>query len=305
MPAQKRGGVWLRRSLRLTSVAVIVFGPIVAAGWAIQTADRVLLSYHSVQPHAAQGPMGANVRRYLEKRNPAVDRLLPDGAGGTWFFEDLEGNAGMAFVNVPAVGLATSIASEGWPEATELHERAHLMYAYLPEQVSRLMARLPRPREGDYAATNQSEHLAEMAAAAWEIVAPPESFCLEGTPLERLRAGDARIPGTAAFVAWYLRGLSPLEVEDHDALSEAAAALVAPYRTEWEVLWRAIDKRRLAGGGLRPWPRRTVREYVQAWRTGSLASQNRVERIGGYLMTPSLIVLSAASRWTVVPFAGW
>jgi hypothetical protein len=271
----------------------VVFGPIVAADWAIRPSDQSLLRYPEIRNEDA-GPAAEDVRRYLDGRNPAVDRLLPGGEGGTRFFEHLDGNAGMAFVHVPAVGLAASVASAAWPEAIELHERAHLMYEFLPDEVSRLTARLPRPQTGEYAATNQSEHLAEMAAAAWEAVARPGAFCLDGGPVERLRASETRIPGTAAFAAWYLRSLAPGDVDDHAALSEAAAALIAPYQAEWEALWRAIDQRRLAGGTLRPWPRRTPRESLEAWRTHSLESRSRIERIGGYLVTPSLAVLEIA-----------
>lgn len=79
----------------------------------------------------------------VAEHDPVVDRLLPNGAGGTRFFEDLDGNAGVVFDALPAVGVAADIDSSGWIEATELHERAHLLYTFLPEEVSRLMARLP------------------------------------------------------------------------------------------------------------------------------------------------------------------
>jgi hypothetical protein len=130
--------VWLpslRLGLRLTAVAVIVFGPIASAAWAIQATERVRFGYVEIDPSTPAGPTTHGVREYLARRDPAVDRLLPNGVGGTRFFEDLDGNAGMAFVRVPAVGIAATIDVAGWPEATEHHERAHLLYAFVPEQV--------------------------------------------------------------------------------------------------------------------------------------------------------------------------
>lgn len=58
------------------------------------------------------------------------------------------------------------------------------------------MVHVAGPRPGEYAATNRNEHFAEMAAAAWQVVAPPELMCVEGRPVERLRdAGMRPQPG--------------------------------------------------------------------------------------------------------------
>ncbi len=285
-----------RLALRLTAVAMIVFGPIAAATIAIHAPERVRLGYVEANPSATSGPAAAGVREYIAGRDPAVDRLLPNGVGGTRFFENLDGHLGMAFVHVPAIGISATVGGAGWPEAVELHERAHLLYAFLPEEVSRLIARVPAPRPGEYAATNGNEHLAEMAAAAWETVAPPELLCVEGTPVERLRDRETRVPGTAGFVAWYLRNLRPEDVEYYDDLSRTAAILAEPYRAESNAVWRAIEARRLGSGEFQPWGHHTVREYLEAWRAEAHASEHWFDRIGGYLLAPSLMALSIAGR---------
>lgn len=286
----------LRLGLRLTAIAVIVFGPIAAAARAVHAPERVRLGYVEVDPSTASGRAAHGVKEYLAGRDPAVDRLLPNGVGGTRFFEDLDGNLGMAFVHVPAVGISATVGGAGWPEATELHERAHLLYAFLPEEVSHLMARVPAAGPGEYAAKNGNEHLAEMAAAAWEVVAPPELLCVEGTPVERLRDWEIRVPGTAGFVAWYLRNLRRGDVESYGEVSRTAAVLAAPYQAESDAVWKAIEDRRLPSGEFQPWGHHTVRDYLEAWRAEAHASEHWFDRIGGYLLAPSLMALSIAGQ---------
>ena len=94
-----------------------------------------------------------------------------------------------------AIALAVTVDEDAWPETVELHERAHLVHAALPNQVGRLMARMPAAAPSEYAATNPGEHFAEMAAKAWEIVEPPDEFCLGGTPAGRLRQAEVRPAG--------------------------------------------------------------------------------------------------------------
>jgi hypothetical protein len=282
--------------LRLTAAAVILFGPIATASWAMYAPAQVGAGYVEVDPSSAGGPSAEGVREYLAARDPVVDRLLPNGAGGTRFFEDLDGNAGMVFDALPAVGIAADVDNSGWPEATELHERAHLLYTFLPDEVSRLMARLPVPMPGEYAATNANEHLAEMASSAWEIVALPKMFCPVETPVERLHDAEMRVPGTAGFVIWYLRHVPREGVEGYDELSHTAAALAAAYRSESEALWMAVEDRRLPGGELRHWSYRSVRDYLAGQRAVARASGDWLGRIASYSLTPSLIVLSLVGR---------
>jgi len=144
------------RILRWIALPIILFGPIVRAAWDIRADARVDVGSREVS--------NARVAEYQQARSPFVDTLLPEGRGGTRFYEDLHGNAGMAFPGAAAIGLSASAALGGWPEAVELHERAHLVGAFLPNDVARLMARLPAPAPDEYAATNSGEHFAEMAA---------------------------------------------------------------------------------------------------------------------------------------------
>lgn len=286
----------LRAAVRLAALAVILFAPIAQASWVLRAPGPVAAGYVEIDPDAASGPSAESVKAYLAVRDPVVDRLLPNAAGGTRFFEDLDGNAGMAFAAVPAVGIGADIDSSGWPEATELHERAHLLFTFLPEEVSRLMARLPAPESGEYAATNANEHLAEMASAAWEIVALPKLSCPVATPVERLHDAETRVPGTAGFVSWYLRHVPRPSIEGYAELSRAAAALAAPYRAESEALWMAVEGRRLPGGEFRPWEYRSVRDYLEGQRAVARASGDWIGRIASYLLTPSVLILSLMGR---------
>ncbi len=254
------------------------------------------MSYTQVDPGTANGPAAESVREYLADRDPVLDRLLPDGAGGTRFFEDLGGNAGMAFPLTSAIGLAARVVAGGWPEAIELHERAHLLFASLPEQASRLIARMAAPAPGEYAAKNVGEHLAEMAAMAWQVLIPPEAACIDGAPASRLLDAESRVPGTAAFVSWYLRILGPEDVESHEEIARTAAALAAPYQQESDVLWKALEDRRLPGGHFRSWEPLTVRGYLEGRRFHARVSRRWLDRVEGYLLMPSLLILSIAGR---------
>jgi hypothetical protein len=135
---------------------------------------------------------------------------------------------------------------DAWAESIELHERAHLGEAYLPELVGRLMALMPPPAAGGIAAASSGQHFAEMAGEAWSLVTPPGDFCVDGSLAERLRATEARVPGTAGFVVWYLRHPA-LRALDGNAELAAAADLssirVAPSGARWgrrstPVVWR-------------------------------------------------------------------
>ena len=293
-----RSRVWLPSSgaIRLAAVAVIVFGPIASAAWTVHGPERGRPGYVEIDPAAASGSDAERIRAYLARRNPALDRLLPNGAGGTRFFEDLDGNAGMAFPHLSLVAISATAGDGGWPGAVELHERAHLLHAFLPEEVAGLLVRLAAPSPGEYAATNDREHFAEMAAKAWEIVSPPESMCVDGTPAERLRDAETRVPGTAAFVMWYLRNLRDESVGSDEDLARTAEAFSARYGAESNAVWTAVDERRLPDGGLRPWGYRTPREYLEGMRAGARASRHLVDRIAGHLLLPSLTVLSIAGR---------
>lgn len=242
---------------------IIVFGPIASAARAVHAPGGP--GYVEIDPAAASGSAGDHVREYLAGRDPAIDRLLPDGARGTRFFEDLDGEAGMAFPHLSLIGISATAASGGWPGAVELHERAHLLQAFLPEDASRLLARLDAPAEREYAATGEREHFAEMAAKAWEVVSQPAGMCVDAAPLERLRDAESRVPGTAGFVAWYLRNLRKEDVEEFDPLIQTAALLAAPYRAESEAIWKSLEARRLPDGHFQAWSHQTVPFFFRAW----------------------------------------
>ena len=252
-----------RRILRLAAIVIIVFGPIASAARAVHAPGGP--GYVEIDPAAASGSAGDHVREYLAGRDPAIDRLLPDGARGTRFFEDLDGEAGMAFPHLSLIGISATAASGGWPGAVELHERAHLLQAFLPEDASRLLARLDAPAEREYAATGEREHFAEMAAKAWEVVSQPAGMCVDAAPLERLRDAESRVPGTAGFVAWYLRNLRKEDVEEFDPLVQTAALLAAPYRAESEAIWKSLEARRLPDGHFQAWSHQTVPFFFRAW----------------------------------------
>jgi len=275
-------------TVRLTALSVILFGPIAGGYWQI----------HAPGVAIGGGPgdhRDVGAQTYLAHRSPVVDRLLPAGAGGTHFVGSLGKWAGMAFPDSAAIAIVADDATSPWPESVELHERAHLVDAALPREVDELMSRLPAPNPDEYAATNRGEHFAEMAAKAWEIVEPPDNVCVDGTPADRLRDAEQRVPGTSGFVEWYLRHL-PADVEGRDDLAALASKLRAPVAPQWDALWQAIDARREPGGGFTPWGPRTVRQFLEAQRADALASGRWIDRVTSALLVPSLVVLSAVGR---------
>jgi len=102
--------------------------------------------------------------------------------------------AGMAFPDSAAIARVADDGNSPWPEFVELHERAHLVEAFLRREVDELLLRLPEPNPDEYAATNRREHFAETAARAWEIIEPPDNVCVDVTPADRLRDAEQRVP---------------------------------------------------------------------------------------------------------------
>lgn len=208
-----------------------------------------------VREGAGEGP-AQQVAAYRVRRHPAVDRLLPDAPAGTRFYEDLDGNAGRAFLRARAIGIAVDVGLAG-AEGIELHERAHLLYAEHPRLVRALLRRLPPPDPSSYAAENDHEHFASMADAAWEVLVEPEGLCRVETPLEILVRLDRSVPGTAGFVAWYLRSgaLDEDSIAARDAVLAEAERLAAPLRSQWEALWQPLEARRQPDGTFSAGPR--------------------------------------------------
>jgi len=268
--------------LRLVAAGVILVGPIAVAAWDLRQAPRV-----------GGTPAPVEEAQYLSRRNPVIDELLPNGQGGVRVVEHLDGKSGMAFTRVAAIALAAPVASEAWPGSVELHERAHLVDAFLPEVVALLMTRMPPPASGEYAATNDGEHFAEMASSAWELVVPPDNMCIEGTPVEALRAAEAKVPGTAGFVVWYLQHPALAGTELAGPLRPVAEELIASSRIEWDALWQALDERRLADHTFAPWRVQTVRDYITRERASARASGDWIASVA---LTPSLALLAAMGR---------
>jgi hypothetical protein len=287
MQAQRSRGARILRRARRVAVLVVIFGPIALGAWHVHvTSRRDPARLDPAPPHAAD---------YLSRRSPAVDRLLPEGRGGTYFYEDLGGVAGRANLIAASISLSTSDGDDAWPEAVELHERAHLVHAFLPTEAAAIMARLPPPADDEYAATNRREHFAEMAAKAWAVVAPPDGFCLGLTPAAHLTEVEARVPGTAGFVLRYLQQM-PLPPEGGGDLVATAERLSAPQRGEWDALWRHVEARRRPDGTFEPWAFATIREYIDAKRAEMATSGGWMEKMAAVALLPSLLILTLVGR---------
>jgi hypothetical protein len=201
----------------------------------------------------------------------------------------------MAFSAEAAIGIAANVEVNGWPEQTELHERAHLVHAFLPAQVGALLAQLPSPAQGEYAATDPGEHFSEMAGAAWQVVAEPLGVCVDGTPLDRLEEAERRVPGTSGFVVWFLRHMRERVVEA-PALGARADALAAAHRTRWDAIWQALDARRRADGTFEPWRHQSMRGFLERQHTAMTQSPHLLDRLSGHVLLPSLWLLSIAGE---------
>ena len=84
------------------------------------------------------------------------------------------------------------------------------------------MSRIPPAAADQYAATDDGEHFGEMAAKAWEIIAPPAMFCVDGTAAQRLEDAETRVPGTSGFVLRYLN-LLPARLQDEEGVFQRTA----------------------------------------------------------------------------------
>lgn len=264
--------------IRTVSIVAIVAVPLVSA-WADLRAhppDRY--------PDAGDEALAA----YLEARNPIIEQLLPLGAGGLRLYADLDTASGRAFLQHAAIGIVAGAALYGEGTSIEVHERAHLLYANRTEIVDAILARLPAPEPTQYAATSAHEHVAEMAAMAWDVLVPPENVCLALSPTEFLTVFDKAVPGTAGFVARFLEHGAFATRPDRDSLRRIADSLSAPLAAEWRQLWAEIDAQRDSTGALRPWPRPTLYTVVRAHQKAFAESRHVVERAAAWLMLPSV-----------------
>lgn len=244
---------------------------------------------------AAEAPAG--ILWSVEGQNPLVDRLLPEGVGGTVFYRELGGYAGMAFHGSSTVGVALDVGTQDIA-GVEMHERAHLLEFARPDIVARLMRGQRAPAPGQYAATSPVEHFAETAAKAWEVAVllMPGDFCRMESMASILRTVEQDVPGTAGFVLWYLRNPVLAATEDADALRKEAERLVADRRADWEPLYAALRERQLPDGAFPPWPRYSVREYLERRRAHVRLAGGFTARVEAAQITASLSLLNLAGR---------
>jgi hypothetical protein len=232
-----------------------------------------------------------------EDRYPIVDRLLPEGAGGTVFVDDLGNNAGVALQASGTIELARNVAQPSVSE-TELHERAHLLEFAQPDIVARLMRGQKAPAAGQYAATSPVEHFGEMAGHAWQVVQQlrPIEACVMDSPPEFLRKTDQDVPGTAGFVLWYLRDAEFAAMDGADALLAEAERLTVDRSRDWQALYAALRAREFPSGGFRVWPEHSVRDYLERRRAHVRLAGGFGQRIEAIQITASLAILGLTRR---------
>jgi len=288
----------VRRVINGVAVLAIVAGPIVIAAWQRQRPagmrHRAVVPLDSPGPAAgvaAPSPAVDRATRYAARRNPLVDQFLPEGAGGTRFVERLGGDAGRAHAATATILLAATEGALASGEAVEIHERAHLLHWLAFQAVTPLLRRMAPPSAEQYAAKSPGEHFAEMAASAWEFVTPLFEVCFVDPPADRLRDMERVVPGTAGFVAWYLRQPALAELRDRAPLLAVADELAAPLRAEWEPVWRALAERRQADGTFVPWPAPTIRGRLEADYHDARGSDSWLLRLYAMALRPSLAVV--------------
>jgi len=240
------------------------------------------------------------VAAYLENRAKQIDGLLPDARGTTRFVASLNGKAGVAMQDAGIVAIAVDAGLDTWTTAAvELHERAHLLSFSIPDHTARLMHSLPAPARNQYAATNRAEHFAEMAARAWDVVSvlAPDGFCPVGTPAELLRSAEAEVPGTAGFVAWYMRHPKFRAAEGAIELEREAERLLAPHVAEWRAIWSSLESRRRPDGTLQPFERpASLQDRLQLRRAHARLAGGLGGRIDSAQLTLSLALLRLSGR---------
>ncbi len=258
-----------------------------------QEEDVVALYRTSGVAREASDRGAADLRQYQQIRRPLVDQLLPDGYHGTLILHDLGGPAGVAWTQTSTIGLlAGSLAREldqGGAlagEAVEIHERAHLIKAYHSGAVGQLMRVMPLPDFDEYAATNEGEHFAEMAAEAYRIVLLRDgvSICVDHDA--HLRALEQRIPGTAGFVLYFLRSIDTAAQPQRDVLIATATELVGGMAGVWEPIYAALDAQRGPDGSMTHWPDITPRHRL-AQAIATLKEEGRMStRVMALALTP-------------------
>jgi hypothetical protein len=242
-----------------------------------------------------------DVQRYQEARRALVDSLLPEGHGGTIYATDLGGPAGVAWTELSAIGMqAGMLASTDLiggvlaGEAFELHERAHLLQGAHPSLVGALLAALPPPRRGTYAATNSSEHFAEMASEAYRLLRLTDRDAKISLDTERMmRRIERRVPGTAHFVGYYLDVAGDMTWPAQADLRQRAELLARPTAELWSPIARTLDAQRGENGFMSPWRPVPLATRVRRIHDRLIHDDGRMERLIGFLTTPIAVVSAA------------
>lgn len=250
----------------------------------------------------------AATRHYLALRDPTIDRILPEGAGGTRIVDvlpdDVDGVAradrGLIEVALAAVGDSTPRGSARRGDIVEIHERAHLLDAAAPDLVDELIARLPPPDPDSYAATNDGEHFAEILANAWEILALQrvEGLCIDFAGA--LEHTERRIPGTAGAVLMLRPNWEVAHGPVDTALARVASSLAVGTTERWRAIAAMVERRRQGDGRLTRWPIPTLRHRLLAVRRQLLRGPGLHDRALGWVLTPSALVAAWVSATTQV-----
>jgi hypothetical protein len=261
---------------------MIVIGPIAATWWQ-------QMPHREFRTHVEVDAADPALAPYLASRPVIIERLLPEGRGGTRFYASLDGKGGMAGITSGSVAVAVGTGMLVLDEV-EIHERAHLLHALAPEAVAELITRLPKPHPDEYAATDPGEHFSEMAANAWRIIRPPDALYCTDAPTTLLRNAEARVPGTAGFLTRFLAVQSDetlSHVEELPALRALARDLSAQTRPQWDAIWTHVEAQRRADGTLAPLPRQSISDDIATHRRLARTSGRWHDRVIDWMLWPS------------------
>jgi len=229
------------------------------------------------------------VARYFAARSDIINGLLPAGAGGLHVVDSLPDATGEAFPRTSTIVLVASDDVEALT-STEVHERAHLLYAREAPIAQRIIRSLPAPIINSYAATNDREHFAEMARSAWDLLRPAPLDMAEGVA-HAMASAEELVPGTAGFVSIFVRHQAFATRRDATWWADAAVPYVAPSRAEWELLTQVLEAQRQPDATLAPWPVPSMREWVDQHRATGLAEGGVIGYLHAMSFWPSAMLL--------------
>lgn len=280
--------------VRVVLIMCIVTAPVLVGrmdGWRW---NRLMQRAVATGPGATTSALPMDSReamaaRYFSMRSAVIDGLLPAGAGGLHFVDSLPDATGEAFPRTSTIVLVVNGDVEALT-STEVHERAHLLYAREAAIAQRIIRRLPPPLTNSYAATNDREHFAEMARSAWDLLRPAPLDLAEGVT-HAMASAEELVPGTAGFVALFVRHPAFAARRDAAWWSNAAAPYLAASRGDWEQLWHAVESRAQPDGTLTPWPVPSMKEWVDQHRATGTAEGGLVGYLHAFSFWPSAVLL--------------